>query len=191
MPLRPRTVHGRPRRKCPPISLLLLAALALPVGRIDANGPPRGCEPGGPVEVAARMVAVRERGDQAAALVELTIDPLINVSRARIRALQARNGAQRRAPASPERFLPLVSGMTRRLLYEIEVPRGRDHDVFFYVEEAASGRLLEGASAHVRIQLDPARSPRRRAGAIEYRGAVERGRVPGGNPGPSRKRPGP
>lgn len=134
-----------------------------------------GCEPGGPFTVGARVVSVSESEGRAVALIELTIVPGENVLMSRVRVRVPHHGPRKFRRGVQDRDLPLARGLTRQLLYEIELPSGRDADLYFSLENADDGEPLPGARAWVRVALSPASRARRHDGLVEFKAAMEEG----------------
>lgn len=166
------------------MTLLILLLAAFPAVPAEAESEPRSCEPGTDVEMSAQVLSIAESGDEARVVIQLTLDPATSILAARIRgSIQPAATRPRRAVARdrqepsvapiPDRVIPLAAGLRRRLLYEMTLPGGRSRDIFFSLLQDGSGEPFPGATAWVRLPLDPAERPERVGGVLQYRTRTE------------------
>ena len=79
-----------------------------------------------------------------------------------------REGERRSLPILDSR-LPLLRGVPRSFLYELDLRRGEDHHIIFTLEPESPDPNFAGTSAHVRVNLDPDRQPELRDNLVQYR----------------------
>lgn len=149
--------------------LLALSGLAASALASSTAGASSGCEPAADVGMQARVVSALESGETATILVEVSLDPLVTITEASLEAALRAPGGPQQVPGLESRSLTVIEGVSRKLLYRVDLPRYSDHDLFFTLRPSDPAWAGPLPSAHVRVGLDPSHTAVRRGDSLEYR----------------------
>jgi hypothetical protein len=147
---------------------LLLASGAAGAGGVTAEQP-AACEPSGPVDLSVHLVSKIDRGQESRVLLRVNLLPHVRVSSATLSGSIADRGGERRPLSILDFRLPLLRGVPRSHLYELDLRGGEDHHIIFTLEPDSPDPNFAGTSAHVRVNLDPDRQPELRDNLLQYR----------------------
>lgn len=150
------------------LSLVLLALCGIGASPAGA-GPEGGCEPAGPVDLRARVVSEKISGADVRLLVQVAIEPHVNVPEATLGLRRLDASGRRLRREVPARRLPLVAGIRREFVYEVLLARGEDHHLLFTLDAPAGNAGPVATSASLRVNLDPARQGVRTGDVLQFR----------------------
>jgi hypothetical protein len=156
-----------------PFLLAVMLSLAGPVviasSASRSPGHDVGCEPGGPVDLHARVISRAEHGPNTTVTVEVIVFSYVDLPGVRIRGAFAGGTGPGRASDIPETLTSIPAKAHQRFLYQLDLERGRNHGLFFRATpEDPSLKNLEG-SAFLRVNLDPDKMPERKGNLVQYR----------------------
>ena len=155
--------------------IILALTLFLPASAGSGNPAPALPsihEPSAPFSLDARLISLTGEGSTRRALIELTLFSREALTRVRL-ATRTGAGTDLEPIAIPAGHDGLRSLSAREILHVADLDAGRDHRLRFRaVGELPSGERVK-ATAFLRLNLDPRKSPRRSEDLIEYRARME------------------
>jgi len=154
----------------------ILILSALPAGGVRPDGDlvpsSPGCEPTDLVDLDAQLVSVTSRGEQAVITVQIDFESHVALEAARIAGRRTRIGAPDEALGVDVALGAVPARVRRAQREQIELETGIEHHLFFTLSAVSAGVPVE-STAHLTVDLDPARQPERIDNLVQYRARME------------------
>jgi len=121
----------------------------------------------------ARVVSITGSGKTAALLIEVSLDPHVTILDGVLEGARWTPSGALPAPGLDERPLTLLKGVSRKMLYLVNLPRGEEHHLLFTLRPPEPGAAGPMPSAYLRVNLDPSRGPKRHGNYVQYMAVSE------------------